>query len=64
MITYQNHFVSFSLVVNVGMEETEYAFDEDAGQATVCVAVEDDCVIPFQFHVKLRTVERSGGGML
>ena len=56
--------VSFSLVVNVGMEETEYAVEEDAGQVTVCITVEDNCLIPFQFHVKLRTVERSGGGML
>ena len=54
--------VSFSLVVSVGMEETEYAVDEDAGQVTVCITVEDNCLIPFQFLVKLTTAE--GTGML
>ena len=44
----------------MGWEQTEYGVEEDGGVAVVCVAVEEDCVIPFPFNVTMRTVEGSG----
>ena len=52
--------IPFPLVVNVAMEETAYSVDEDAGQVTVCVTVQDDCLDPLEFFVNLSTVESIG----
>ena len=44
----------------MGWSQTEYGVDEDGGGAVVCATVEEGCVIPFQFNVTVRTVDRTG----